>query len=161
MCHTCAEPHFSLNENGPKRHPCPLNIAEGLFRQLRTGPTFTWGQDLPINYGKDDFAVLENHAVSRSVGTLVSFRVGHTDAEVLESEYARSFIARQFVELDTHQVLVRLLENGAAREPFRATTLPPLVNLVGRREKLIAHSRQRYAVPRQTVESRLKRCAEN
>ena len=100
-------------------------------------------------------------AVFGNAGTIVSFRVGQTDAEVLEGEYGRNFIARQFVELDQYQVLVKLLEKGVPREPFRATTLAPLGNHTGQRQKLVANSRQRYAVPRLTVESRLNRWAQN
>jgi hypothetical protein len=100
-------------------------------------------------------------AVFGNVGTLISFRVGQADAEALEGEYGRNFIARQFVELDQYQVLVKLLEKGVPVEPFRATTLPPLFNYSGRRQTLIANSRQRYAVPRATVESRLNRWARN
>jgi hypothetical protein len=51
-------------------------------------------------------------AVFGNVGTLVAFRVGHADAEVLENEFGREFSAEQFVELDRYQVLVKLLENG-------------------------------------------------
>ena len=98
-------------------------------------------------------------AVFGNVGTLVSFRVGQADAEALEGEYGRSFVARQFVELEQYQVLVKLFERGALREPFRANTLPPLANHGRRRNELVANSRQRYAVPRSTVEAKLNRWA--
>jgi hypothetical protein len=96
-------------------------------------------------------------AVFGNVATLISFRVGHNDAEVLENEFGKTFAARQFVDLDAYQVLVKLLENGVAREPFCASTLPPLDTPVGRRRQLVAFSRQRYAVQRQIVETKLDR----
>ena len=43
------------------------------------------------------------------------------------------------------------------REPFRAKMLPPLENRVGRRDKLIALSRERFAVPRAKIDDKLKR----
>jgi hypothetical protein len=87
-------------------------------------------------------------AVFGNVGTLVAFRVGHTDAEFLEDEFGKDFSARQFVELDRYQVLVKLLEDGTHRAPFRATTIAPLRNSSGRRQQLISHSRARFATSR-------------
>jgi hypothetical protein len=52
---------------------------------------------------------------------------------------------------------VKLLEDGTNREPFRARMLPPLENRIGRKEKLIARSRERFAVPRAVIEDKLNR----
>jgi hypothetical protein len=57
-------------------------------------------------------------AVFGNVGTLVAFRLGRTDAEVLENEFEKEFLANQFVELDRHEVLVKLLDDGTLRQPF-------------------------------------------
>jgi len=54
-------------------------------------------------------------------------------------------------------VLVNLLEFGANRTPFRGRTLEPLENRVGRKEKLIAHSRERFASHRKMVEEKFSR----
>jgi hypothetical protein len=53
--------------------------------------------------------------------------------------------------------VVKLLVGGANRDPFRAKMLPPLENLVGRRDKLIALSRERFAMPRKNIEAKLMR----
>jgi hypothetical protein len=53
--------------------------------------------------------------------------------------------------------VVKLLVGGANREPFRAKMLPPLENRVGRRDKLIALSRERFAMRRETIETKLQR----
>ena len=54
-------------------------------------------------------------------------------------------------------MVVKLLEDCTNKTPFRAQSLAPLENRVGRREKLIARSRERFATPRTEVEERLKR----
>ena len=53
--------------------------------------------------------------------------------------------------------VVKLLVGGSNREPFRAKMLPPLENRVGRKDKLIALSRQRFAMPREKIEAKLRR----
>jgi hypothetical protein len=41
--------------------------------------------------------------------------------------------------------------------PFQGATLPPIEFQIGRREKLIARSRERYAAPRANVEAKIER----
>ena len=96
-------------------------------------------------------------AVFGNVGTLVAFRIGHTDADVLEKEFGKTFPASVFVDLDRYEAVVKLLEDGMNKEPFRAKMLPPLENRHGFKEKLIEHSRERFATPRSTVEDKLNR----
>lgn len=96
-------------------------------------------------------------AVFGNAGTMITFRIGHTDAELLAKEFANTFIPAQFVELDRYQVFVRLLENGVASTPFRARTLPALENRHRRRHKLIHRSRERFSALRCNVEIKLNR----
>jgi hypothetical protein len=96
-------------------------------------------------------------SVFGNVGTLISFRVGHADADVLSKEFGQEFIAEQFVDLNQYEVFVRLLENGKTTVPFRGHTLPPVENPVGRKERLLARSRERYGATRQLVEAKLNR----
>ncbi len=100
-------------------------------------------------------------AVFGNVGTLVAFRVGHVDAEVLAKEFGQEFIAEQFVDLNQYEIFVRSIQNGKADVPFRGNTLPPIENPVGRKEKLIARSRERYGATRQSVEAKLNRWIEH
>ena len=99
-------------------------------------------------------------AVFGNVGTLIAFRIGNTDAEVLQAEFGNEFMAQQLVDLDRYEVIIKLLEDGTNTQPFRAKTLPPLDNRVGRRENLIARSRERFAAPRAVVEGKLNRWLE-
>jgi len=96
-------------------------------------------------------------AVFGNVGTLFSFRVGNTDAEVLQKEFANAFIAQQFVDLERFNVFTKILENGTNQEPFKGTTLNPLDNSEGRAVAHIHNSRQKFATARMHVEQRLNR----
>lgn len=96
-------------------------------------------------------------AVFGNVGTLIAFRVGYTDAEIMEKEFGMTYPASALADLDRYEAVVKLLEDGTNREPFRARMLPPLENRVGRKDKLIARSRERFAVPRAIVDGKMKR----
>ena len=96
-------------------------------------------------------------AVFGNVGSLISFRVGNSDAEVLQREFGKSYALETFVGLDRFQVIARLSEDGQTREAVRAQTLPPIEHHVGRREKLIARSREKYSAKRADVETKIKR----
>ncbi len=105
----------------------------------------------------DQLSLPVRQAVFGNVGTLISFRIGKTDAEVLQAEFGNQFIAQQFVDLDGYELVVKLLENGTNRQPFKAMTFAPYETATGRRAKLISRSRERFASPRSEVEEKLKR----
>ena len=97
-------------------------------------------------------------AVFGNVGTMITFRIGSTDAEVMEKEFAPTFIGEDIVNLGVFQIYLRLMIDGIGSQPFSATTLPPLqrpdVNLV---EEIIAASRQKYTRPREEIEEVIKK----
>ena len=95
-------------------------------------------------------------AVFGNTGTMITFRVGHTDAEILAREFAHTFIPSQFIELERYEILIRLLEQGLASTPFAAKTLPPIDDPQHRREGLIRRSRERFATPRKHIEEKLR-----
>lgn len=94
-------------------------------------------------------------AVLGNAGTLISFRIGNRDAQVLEREIA--FSARHLCDLANHRICVKMLDRGDYGESFQATTLPPVPGLHGRREKLIRRSREKYGTPRAKIEEKLRR----
>ena len=96
-------------------------------------------------------------AVFGNVGTLIAFRIGNTDAEVMEKEFGNTFMASVLTDLGRYEAVVKLLENGTNLEPFRAKMLPPLENRIGRKDKLIARSRERFAMPRARIDEKLRR----
>lgn len=96
-------------------------------------------------------------AVFGNVGTLISFRIGNTDAEVMEKEFGGTITGGLLTDLERYEAVVKLLESGMNYESFRATMLPPMENRVGRRNKLIARSRERFAMLRRKIEAKLER----
>ncbi|MDX9893032.1 MAG: type IV secretion system DNA-binding domain-containing protein [Patescibacteria group bacterium] len=98
-------------------------------------------------------------AVFGNVGTIVCFRVGATDAEALETEFAPYFTPEDLVNLAKYDIYLKLMIDGIASNPFSATTLPPLGEtfLTNNRSKVINVSRERYARPRDVVEDKISR----
>jgi hypothetical protein len=105
----------------------------------------------------DQLSLPVRQAVFGNIGTLIAFRVGSSDAEVLKKEFGNQFQTQHFVDLNRYEILVNLLESGTNRTPFRAKTLEPLQYRLGRKEKLIARSRECFATARTTVEEKLER----
>ena len=91
-------------------------------------------------------------AVFGNVGTIISFRVGERDAAVLAREFGNTYRAEHFSGLSNHEICVKLLHCGEEREPFTGTTFPPQWKRHGRADKIVARSRERYALPRRVVE---------
>jgi hypothetical protein len=98
-------------------------------------------------------------AVFGNVGSLISFRVGHRDAQMLEGEFGDGFNARRFAELSNYEVCAKVLVGGQDREPFFGKTFPSHGKHYGRREIIIQRSRQKYAAARETIEDRICRWA--
>ncbi len=105
----------------------------------------------------DQLSLPVRQAVFGNVGTLIAFRIGYADAEVMEKEFGNAFPASALADLERYEAAVKLLEDGANQEPFRAKMLPPLENRIGRKEKLVALSRERFAMPRAVIEDKLNR----
>lgn len=92
-------------------------------------------------------------AVFGNVGTMITFRVGAFDAEVLEKEYAPTFEAADLVNLGFAQIYLKLMIDGVSSQPFSATTLGPIGKLdITFKDQVIASSREQFANPRAEVE---------
>lgn len=100
-------------------------------------------------------------AVFGNVGSMISFRVGESDAAVLSREFGSGFDPRLFSNLGNGEVCAKLMEGGRQYDPFLARTHPPQARRYGRREQIIRHSRERYATPRATVQDKLRRWMQN
>ncbi len=96
-------------------------------------------------------------AVIGNVGTLLAFRVGSTDAEFLEREFAPQFTAEDLVNLTKYNIYLKLMVDGVATAPFSANTLPPMAKFTGNAQKVIQVSRERYAIPRATINEKVLR----
>ncbi|MCC7303989.1 type IV secretory system conjugative DNA transfer family protein [bacterium] len=62
------------------------------------------------------------NAVFGNVGTLMSFRVGATDAEYLSKEFAPIFQQQDLIRLENANVYIKSLVNGVATSPFSMST---------------------------------------
>lgn len=99
------------------------------------------------------------NAIFGNVGTIISFRVGATDAEFLEKEFEPVFMQNDIVNLPKYNVYLKLMIDGIAGDAFSATTLPPIpiLNAVEKEEMVIKISRERYASSRAEVEEKIAR----
>ena len=92
-------------------------------------------------------------AVFGNVGTMITFRVGAFDSEVLEKEFAPTFEAADLVNLGFAQVYLKLMIDGVSSQPFSATTLGPIARPdISYKEAVISSSRAQFASPRSEVE---------
>jgi hypothetical protein len=64
-------------------------------------------------------------AILGNVGTIVGFRVGAGDAEILEREFLPEFSASDLVNLPNYHVYLKLMIDGVVSRPFSAKTLLP------------------------------------
>jgi energy-coupling factor transporter ATP-binding protein EcfA2 len=96
------------------------------------------------------------NAVFGNVGTIISFRVGPFDAEVLETIFSPQFMAVDIVNLGFAQIYLSLMIDGIGSRPFSATTLPPIAPpQISYRDVVAQASRDQFAQPRATVEERI------
>jgi hypothetical protein len=92
-------------------------------------------------------------AVFGNVGTMIAFRVGATDAEIFEKEFAPYFILDDIVNLSAYQIYLRLMIDGVGSKPFSAHTLDPIPRpLHSYADAVIASSRMKYGKPIKEVE---------
>lgn len=100
-------------------------------------------------------------AVFGNVGTMITFRVGSYDAEVLEKEFEPVFTAQDIVNLGMFQIYLRLMIDGIGSRPFSAVTLPPLDKPQNSSmEEVIKNSREQYSKPRVEVEEVVRKIVE-
>lgn len=96
-------------------------------------------------------------AVFGNVGTMITFRVGAYDAEVLEKEFAPVFTAEDLVNLGFIQIYLKLMIDGVSSPPFSATTLPPISKPErDSREEIILSSRESFSRPKSIVEAEIR-----
>ena len=96
-------------------------------------------------------------AVFGNVGTMITFRVGAYDAEVLEKEFAPEFMATDLVNLGFAQIYLKLMIDGVSSKPFSATTLPPVPKPAKNlRLDIIENSRATFARKREDVENEIR-----
>jgi hypothetical protein len=97
-------------------------------------------------------------AIFGNVGTIVLFRIVAADAEFLETEFEPIFTPNDMVNLPKYQIILKLMINGVASEPFSAITLSPNPEYyTGNFDKVIKVSRERYTNSVAEVEEKISR----
>ena len=62
-------------------------------------------------------------AILGNVGTIISFRLGLTDAEILADEFYPFFSARDLINLPNYHLYLRLMIDGVVSQPFSGESL--------------------------------------
>lgn len=97
-------------------------------------------------------------AVFGNVGTMIVFRVGAYDSEVLEKEFAPEFEAEDLVNLGRFQMYLKLMVDSVGSRPFSAVGMPPYEKpRVSYKEMIIDRSRKQFSHKRDRVEDDITR----
>ena len=95
-------------------------------------------------------------AVFGNVGSMIAFRVGGPDGDVLEQVFRPDMMqSHHFLNLKKHEVIASIPEGATAPVPFLGKTLAPMQYPAGRKDTIITLSRERYARKRSIVEPRI------
>lgn len=97
-------------------------------------------------------------AVFGNVGTLICFRVGPFDAEVLETVFQPTFLPEDLVGLGIGQIYLTLMIDGVGSPPFSAETIAPIeAPAISYRNDAVMASRAQYGRVRQDVVDEINR----
>jgi len=92
-------------------------------------------------------------AIFGNVGTLVCFRLGQADAELMEREMFPVFTRLDLLRLPNWHAYVTTLVNGQTVPPFNVQTVADTIRYDEERAaQVLAWSRERYGRPRRDVE---------
>jgi DNA helicase HerA-like ATPase len=64
-------------------------------------------------------------AILGNVGTIISFRIGPSDSDIIAQEFAPEFSATDLVSLPNYHIYLKLMIDGRVSSPFSAVTFPP------------------------------------
>lgn len=95
-------------------------------------------------------------AVFGNVGTIISFRVGNEDAEIMGKYFAPVFSASDVMNLDNFYAYVKLLINGQVARPFSMRLLKPIKSDPLRAKELEVLSNQKYTRLRALIEQEIR-----
>ncbi len=164
-----------------KMYLAAMSRADSTENEMRELPSFNFYVDEFQSFASDSFANILSEArkyklnltiahqyveqmsdevkaaVFGNVGSMVVFRVGSTDAEIFEKEFAPYFMLEDIVSLGQRQIYLRLMIDGVGSQPFSATTLPPIMPPeVAYRQQVIDASRMKFARKKDDVEKEIR-----
>jgi len=100
-------------------------------------------------------------AIFGNIGTLISFRVGASDAKYLEEEFLPQFSSDDLVNLGKYNIYLKLMIDGVASKSFSAITLSPfLMPEKSYKDKIIKVSREKNGTPKKTIEEKISKWSE-
>lgn len=85
-------------------------------------------------------------AIFGNVGTLISFRVGASDAEILAKEFYPEFDQTDLINLPRYTIYLKLMIDGTTSRPFSATTNSMTGTRFDNGNKIIEHCRRIYSL---------------
>jgi len=94
-------------------------------------------------------------AIFGNVGTMISFRVGSTDAEVLEKEFYPTFNKIDLINLPKYSIYLKLMIDSETSQPFSADTLPISLQKHPYKQYVERTSRTNFAKPRKEIEEEI------
>jgi hypothetical protein len=95
-------------------------------------------------------------AVFGNAGTMITFRTGAEDAEVLAKEFAPTFNEFDLVNIERYTTYIKLMINGTATKPFNMATYPLSGDANSEMAQAIRQlSRLKYGRQRSEVEAEL------
>lgn len=95
-------------------------------------------------------------AVFGNAGTIISFRIGAADAEVMEKEFEPVFTMNDIVNIPKFNIYLKLMIDGIAGDAFSATVLPPIEILhTDSTQDVINSSRSKFSMKLTDVENEI------
>jgi hypothetical protein len=91
-------------------------------------------------------------AVFGNVGTIMAFRVGTEDAEILERQFSPIFSKTDLLNIPNYNLYLKLLIDGYVSEPFNIRTFPPTPPNKELANKIIELSMLKYGRPLEEIE---------
>lgn len=95
-------------------------------------------------------------AVFGNVGSMAIFRVGQEDGEFFAKQFAPTFSAPDFINIENYNAYVRMLASGVPQKPFNIKTLTPPAGNPNQIDDLRELSYLTYGRDRATVEASIR-----
>ena len=94
-------------------------------------------------------------AVFGNVGSLISYRVGPSDAPYLAKEFMPTFEETDLINLNNYHIYLKMSVSGVTSSPFSAATLPPFEDKTGLADEVFETSRKTYGRPIKQVKEEI------
>ncbi len=95
-------------------------------------------------------------AVFGNAGSMICFRIGVEDAEIMAKEFAPVFNEFDVINIDRYNAYVKLMINGTASRPFNMETYPKPPGADAQAAAIIKNlSRLKYGKPRSEVQAEI------